>query len=326
MVSDRTFALLACPYDQRPLIATGASLACGENHRYEIIEGIPILLRDDIAHTHWAADLSLQAARGRAALDNWADAQPMDRVHRYVQEAIGGTGGNMYRSLIGQLPRYPIPDFPLDPGRGRTLIDIGSNWGRWTVAAARRGYHAVGVDPSLEALLAARQVARQLNVAADFIVADARHLPFRTASADAAFSYSVIQHLSKDDARQAAAEIGRVLVPGGRSLVQMPNMFGVRCLFHQAARGFREARDFEVRYWSPRELERTFEQAVGPARVSVDGFFSLNAQPAEADLLPWRYRTLVHLSAALARIANKVPPLINLADSLYVTAERRRPS
>ena len=160
MVSDRTFALLACPYDQRPLIATGASLACGEGHRYEIIEGIPILLRDDIAHTHWAADLSLQAARGRAALDNWADPEPMDRVHRYVQEAIGGTGGNMYRSLIGRLPRYPIPDFPLDPGRGRTLIDIGSNWGRWTVAAARRGYHAVGVDVGMRDVVADDEMAR----------------------------------------------------------------------------------------------------------------------------------------------------------------------
>ena len=36
---------------------------CGEGHRYPFVEGIPILLRDDVSHTHWAADLAIQAGR-----------------------------------------------------------------------------------------------------------------------------------------------------------------------------------------------------------------------------------------------------------------------
>jgi SAM-dependent methyltransferase len=323
LLADRTLRLLACPRDQRPLIASDAALVCSDGHRYPVIEGIPILLRDDVPHTHWAADVSIEAARKGAAPDDWSDPRGAAGVHPYVQDAIGATGGNLYRSLIGRLPRYPIPDIPLEAGQGRTLVDVGCNWGRWTIAAAKRGYHAMGVDPSLQALLAARDVCAQLGVEADFVVGDARYLPFRTGSVETAFSYSVIQHFSKPDARSAVAEIGRVLTPGGRAVVQMPNIFGVRCLFHQAKRGFREPRKFEVRYWSPGELRRMFESAIGPARLSVDGFFSLNAQPAEADLLPPHYRALVHLSSALARVADRVPPLIAAADSLYVSADRR---
>ena len=334
MLSERTLRLLACPRDQRPLIPSdpstspgtrpwpSAALACGEGHRYPVVEGIPILLRDDVEQTHWAAVLSLESARLGAALDDWAAPAPREGVHHFVQEAIGATGGNLYRSLIGRLPKYPIPDIPLEEGRGRTLVDIGCNWGRWTIAAARRGYRPIGIDPSLQALLAARAVCAQLGVDADFVIGDARHLPLRSASIDTAFSYSVIQHFSKTDAAQAAADIGRVLAPGGTALVQMPNVYGVRCLVQQARRRFREPQKFEVRYWSPPELRRAFERAIGPTRLSVDGFFSLNAQPAEADLLPVHLRALVHTSAALARVANHVPPLVNVADSLWVRASK----
>lgn len=325
MVAASTLRLLACPRDQRPLIPSGASnaaLTCGDGHRYPIIEGIPILLRDDVEQTHWAASLSLESARQGAALDNWAAPPPRDGVHPFVQEGIGATGGNLYRSLIGRLPKYPIPDIPLDEGRGRTLVDIGCNWGRWTIAAARRGYRAIGVDPSLEALLAARAVCAQLGVEADFVIGDARYLPLRSASLDTAFSYSVLQHFSKADAAAAAAEIGRVLVPGGTALVQLPNTYGVRCLMQQARRRFRAPRSFEVRYWSPEQARGTFERAIGPSRLAVDGFFSLNAQPAEADVLPRHLRALVHTSAMLTRLSRRAPALVNVADSFWVRSSK----
>jgi hypothetical protein len=54
----------------------------------------------------------------------------------------------------------------------------------------------------------------------------------------------------------------------------------------------------------------------------VDGFFSLNAQPAEAELLPPHLRALVHTSSALARVADRVPPLVNAADSLWVRSSK----
>jgi hypothetical protein len=102
----------------------------------------------------------------------------------------------------------------------------------------------------------------------------------------------------------------------------MPNMFGVRCLYHQARRGFRLERDFEVRYWKPSELLAAFSASIGPSELSVDGFFSLNVQPNDIHLLPARYRALVRTSEVLRRLSKKVPALMQVADSLYVSARR----
>ena len=99
----------------------------------------------------------------------------IDPVVAYL---IAATNGLMYRHLIGRLESYPIPDIDLPPGEGRTLLDVGCSWGRWSLAAARLGYTVIGIDPSLGAVMAARRVARQLNLAATFLVGDARHLPF----------------------------------------------------------------------------------------------------------------------------------------------------
>jgi SAM-dependent methyltransferase len=219
---------------------------------------------------------------------------------------------------------YPIPDLRLPPGEGRVFLEVGCNWGRWCVSAARRGYSVVGVDPSLDAIRAARHVAEQLGVDATYLVADARHLPFADASFDVVFSYSVFQHFAKDDALASFAEIGRVLQPGGRSLVQMANVWGARSLVNQAReRRFREPRDlFDVRYWSPRELRDAFARAVGPTELAVDGFLTLNPQPADLALLPRRYRALVRTSEALRRLSERVRPLTYAADSLYVRSER----
>jgi hypothetical protein len=99
-------------------------------------------------------------------------------------------------------------------------------------------------------------------------------------------------------------------------------MFGMRCLYHQARRGFREERDFEVRYWKPAELLAAFSSSIGPSKLSVDGFFSLNVQPDDIHLLPTRYRALVRTSEVLRRLSKKVPVLMKVADSLYVSARR----
>src|SRR5205085_1279800 len=118
--------------------------------------------------------------------------------------------------------RYPVPPLPMADGGGKTLLDIGCSWGRWTLAASERGYDAVGIDPSLGAVMAARRVAAALGRKTHYVLGDARHLPFAAASFEASYSYSVIQHFSYEDAGRAFAEIGRVLKPGAIAKVQMP--------------------------------------------------------------------------------------------------------
>ena len=148
----------------------------------------------------------------------------MTEVDEHVRASLIKTHGNLYRGA--RLTRYPIPPFPLPAGEGRQLLDVGCNWGRWSIAAARAGWRPTGVDLAKKSVGAARRVAGQLGVEAEYVVGDARELPFADGSFDAVFSYSVLQHLAKEDVPQVVSELDRVLRPAGFVWIEMPNAYG----------------------------------------------------------------------------------------------------
>jgi len=238
-------------------------------------------------------------------------------LDRHVRKHLRKTHGNLYRGT--ELTRYPIPDFPLGPGEGKALLDLGSNWGRWTLAAARAGYRATGIDPNEKAIAAARRVAAELAVDAEYVVGDARALPFDDASFDVVHSYSVLQHLPKSDVRTVVAEIRRVLRPGGIAWIEMPNARGPLNLVRQLRRGFSRSTGRDVRYWTLPELRATFG-AIGPVSIVADGFFTINPQVADLDLLSTGPRLVVRASEALRRASTHAPFLVQVADSVVVHA------
>jgi SAM-dependent methyltransferase/uncharacterized protein YbaR (Trm112 family) len=313
---------LACPRDRSALRADGETLICAEGHGYPFVDGIPVLLVDDELEPtqpgYWARPEQIEAVRR-------AEPPPVegDGVDPYVAELIIGTHGNLYRKLARGMSRYPIPHFPLPSGAGKRLLDIGCNWGRWSIAATRAGYDVIGIDPSFEAIVAARRIARQVGASSQYVVADARRLPFADASFDVVFSYGVLQHFSKGDVAGAVREIARVVEPDGYSWVQMPNAYGARNIYQLARRRFREGSAFEVRYWTPDELRRVFGE-IGPTQLTTDGFLTLNPQTADLDLLPVHLRTLVRGSELLRRASEKVPVLTTVADSVNVRSVPRR--
>ncbi len=321
-MDDWLLAHLACPRDTAPLALRDGRLSCAHGHSYPVVDGCPILLVDDVEPTHGYITATLRAvaaATPHAAAEDRPAASPHD-VDAFVQDEIVRTSGQLYAPLKGRLPRYPIPTLRLPDGDGRRLLDIGCNWGRWSMAAGRKGYRPVGLDPSLEAVMAARRVARQLGVEAVFVVGDARCLPFADNAFDVAFSYSVFQHFSKAHTRTSLAQIARVLKPGHTVQIQMPNRYGVRQFYQHWRRGFTEGVGFEVRYWTPAELRRTFEHAFGETRLSSDGYFGLGIQASDVDLLPARYRAIVHGSEFLRRLSVSWPVLVGVADSVYLDA------
>ncbi len=314
--------ILVCPRDKLCLHEEGDDLVCERGHRYAVIEGIPILLVSEAEQTHIEGTRALLLAESRdvASLPQFQVGD--GEIDPFVRNAIGGTNGSLYEHLVGNLKEYPIPRLRLPDGKGKLFLEVGCSWGRWCLAAAASGYCPVGIDPSLKGIRAARRVARQLGVEAAYIVGDSRFLPFRTEAFDQVFSYSVLQHLSKAHTRESLREIRRVLRIEGEALVQMPNVLGMRCLYHQIRRGFREANDFEVRYWKPAELLSAFSTDIGPSEISVDGYFSLNVQPSDLRLLPAKYRAVVHTSEALRKLSHYLPPLAKVADSLYISSRR----
>jgi SAM-dependent methyltransferase len=244
------------------------------------------------------------------------------RIDPVVAFLVGATSGDTYKHLIGSLDEYPIPELRLPDSNGASFLDLGCNWGRWCIAATRKGYAVTGVDPSLGAVMAARRVARQLDLPNRYLVADARYLPFRGEHFSTVFSYSVLQHLSKSNVRMVLSEVKRVLRAGGQSLIQMPNWLGVRSLYHQGRRRFREGRDFDVRYWGISELERTFESTVGPSSTSVDCYFGLGLQKSDMHLMTGGLKLAVRLSERLRSVSKHVGALKYLADSVYVQSTK----
>ena len=334
---------LVCPRDQQSLRSDAGALTCPTGHRYPVVEGIPVVLRDDVRQTIDVAERSLAAAREhmrapRAAGDLYVDtlgiaphekagirnaARDQMKVDPVVAYLVGATSGYLYSHLIGTLERHPIPELRLPLSSGAKFLDIGCNWGRWSIAAARKGYTVVGIDPSLGAVLAARRLCIAMGLDLHFVVADARFLPFPTGSFDVAFSYSVLQHLSREDVRRVLDGLHGVLRPGGEALIQMPNRLGLRCLYHQARRGFREGRAFEVRYWSIPELTRVFESALGPTQLSVDCYFGLGLQRSDENLMRPLGRAAVRVSDGLRRASERLPAMRHVADSIYVRAVNR---
>jgi SAM-dependent methyltransferase/uncharacterized protein YbaR (Trm112 family) len=336
---------LACPRDHLALHEAGGRLACSAGHSYPVVDGVPVMLLDDVAQTMGVAEESMRQANAATSRgDELASALYLEtlgisddekralaalaregrsRIDPVVAFMVGATSGYMYKHVIGTLASYPIPELRLPDGGGKRLLDIGCNWGRWSIAAARKGYDVVGIDPQLGAVMAARRVCRSLGVAARFIVGDARYLPFPADTFDFAFSYSVLQHLSREDVRLVLSGVGRTLASGGTAFIQMPTVFGIRCLYHQARRRFKEGSGFDVRYWTVPALERIFSQSIGPATTSVDCYFGIGLQRSDRALMPAPLKAILTASEVLREASRFVPPLKYVADSVYVTAVKR---
>lgn len=338
---------LVCPVEKIPLKHENGRLRSEAGREYFVVDGVPVMLRSDIEATLHVATSSIARASGNEAIvdkrapDLYLETLGMGDVEKQlvakiyhestysvdpvVQGMIEATSGMAYRNLVGEniLQAYPIPNISLPPGNGQYLLDIGCNWGRWSMAAARKGYVPVGVDPSLGAIMAARRVARQLGLPNRYVVADARELPFKDGVFDVTYSYSVLQHLAKSDARAALCEVRRVLKSSGMSRIQMAHRIGIRSLQHQLRRGFREPVGFEVRYWSLGELRDTFNRLVGPTTIHVDCFFGLGFQLADYAFMRRRHRPILLASEALRRMSKVLPFLAHVADSVFCQSRKR---
>lgn len=94
---------------------------------------------------------------------------------------------------------------------GRRVLDVGSGPGVVAGTAAARGALVVGIDLAEEMVA----LARRSYPGVEFRRGDAHALPFPDGSFDAAVGNFVVLHLGRPE--QAAAELLRVLVPGGRA-------------------------------------------------------------------------------------------------------------
>lgn len=112
------------------------------------------------------------------------------------------------------------------PGKGKYL-DIGCGaLGHLVIEAARRGQKAVGLELSEEFVSKARNFAQnQLgrNNLYLFVVGRAEKLPFPDNRFTKISAVAVLEHIRNDE--KAMAEVARVLKPGGRIFLTVPNSY-----------------------------------------------------------------------------------------------------
>jgi len=331
--------LLECPRDHSAVRVEGDHLCCAQDHSYPIVNGVPVFLLAEKEQTIGAATESLRAAESkigdplyvntlgglseserRGIERDWVAGSKIDPA---ISHLIGTTSGLGYRHLIGRLDHYPIPDIPIGNGNRELLLDIGSNWGRWSVSAARKGWRVIGIDPSLGAILAAQRVFSKMGLDIAFVCGDARFLPFKSGTFSCAFSYSVIQHFSEEDAELALTELGRVLQRGGFAKIQMAHKGGLRSTYSRYRRGCKDSGRFRVRYWSLASMRHVFEKRIGPVFLVAEAFGGLGLLAEDRNWVSAKAKILIPISALLKKISVLVPRLIRFADSVYVVATKQ---
>jgi ubiquinone/menaquinone biosynthesis C-methylase UbiE len=139
-------------------------------------------------------------------------------------------GSSAIKNFFGQIIGYPHPLGRIAAGIVRRFadfssdhtLDIGCDAGIYTIEFLRRGVRKVtAVDINEETLTLARKNLASLNLSAELLVADAQALPFPDNTFDQVLCLMVMEHVK--DPVSLLQGISRVLKPGGRLILSVPN-------------------------------------------------------------------------------------------------------
>jgi len=116
---------------------------------------------------------------------------------------------------------------PFMEGRRGTLLDFGCGTGDQTLLFLDDFEHIVGVDVDTASIEKFKHTVSTRNLAAriEIVEYDGRTLPLADASVDFAISFEVLEHVL--DERRALDELHRVLKPGARLAMSVPNRWWV---------------------------------------------------------------------------------------------------
>ena len=183
-IADDVLSILRCLSCQGRLDGRATELAClGCGRKYPVVKGVARFVDEQ----HYAGSFGFQwQIHARTQLDT-AESNRSERAF------IRRTG------------------FRPEDLAGKLVLDVGCGMGRFADVATRWGAHVVGVDLSLAAEVAARNLAERN---ATILQADVFRLPFAPESFDFIYSIGVLHHTP--DCERAFKVLPALLKPGGR--------------------------------------------------------------------------------------------------------------
>ncbi len=160
-----------------------------------------------------------------------------------------------YDRLIGRPADDPLPQL-LEAAAGQTILDVGGGTGRNTWAQSSLGARVVVCDTAVGMV---RQV-RAKGLPA--VLSSATHLPFADDSADRILVVDAFHHFVQPSPAlaqpRAAHELVRVLKPGGRLIIEEPD---IARLPVQMIALMERLLFMGSRFWPPSDLRALFVAA-----------------------------------------------------------------
>jgi SAM-dependent methyltransferase len=183
-ISKEVLAILRCLDCQGTLEPRADFLACATcGRKYPLVNGVIRF----VDQQHYAGSFGFQwQVHARTQLDT----NESNRSERDFRQRTG---------------------FKPEDLAGKLVLDVGCGMGRFADIATRWGAHVVGIDLSLAAEVAARNLAGR---EATIFQADVFRLPFAPQSFDFIYSIGVLHHTP--DCERAFKSLPRLLKPGGR--------------------------------------------------------------------------------------------------------------
>lgn len=224
-----------------------------------------------------------------------------DRLRRAAADERPALYGEVYDELFRRVTDLPKPDpegrrrevalqaRAVEPflTRDSVFLEVGAGDGALAFHVAARARRVIAVEASGETAPQGRPEGFEL------VLSGSLELPLDDAGVDLAYSCHFLEHLHPDDAPVHAAEVRRVLRPGGRYLCVTPNrLWGP----HDVSRYFDDApAGLHLREYTHGELARMLRRA-GFRRVAA---LRLGRTPRPAAVTPY---------AALEGVLGLLPP------------------
>lgn len=240
-----------------------------------------------------------------------------------VQMQIAGTNGIHYIDRIGKLNGYPMYNLPVPKVSSGLMLDIGTGWGRWLIAGEEKGYIPIGIDIRLEFCETAIQTLHNNNKMGYAVVADLKNLPFKDNVFDLIWSFSVIQHTSKERYISCLNHIKRILKPSGFTYLEFPNKNGIRN--RRGAAKLSEAIENDnlswgVRYYSIEDYKKMFLSIFGNFQYAVHSAIGIGILPEDLKYVSLKNKVKCALSLGATKLMKTFSFLKASADSIYVKA------